>query len=59
VAPDDAAAFTEAIRELVSDPERARRLGALGRAWVERNASPAAVGAAYDELVRSLARTRP
>jgi colanic acid biosynthesis glycosyl transferase WcaI len=59
VAPDDAAAFTEAIRELVSNPERARRLGALGRAWVERNASPAAVGAAYDELVRSLARTRP
>jgi colanic acid biosynthesis glycosyl transferase WcaI len=59
VAPEDAAAFTEAIRDLVADPERAQRLGALGRVWVEQNASPAAVGATYDRLVRSLARTRP
>ena len=29
--------------------------GRLGRAWVEENASPAAVGAAYDELLRSCA----
>jgi colanic acid biosynthesis glycosyl transferase WcaI len=55
VAPDDPAAFTDAIRSLVVDPARALRLGALGRVWVEREASPAAVGAAYDELVRSLA----
>jgi colanic acid biosynthesis glycosyl transferase WcaI len=59
VAPDDAVAFTEAIRSLVSDPEHAGRLGANGRTWVEQNASPGAVGAAYDQLVRSLARTRP
>jgi colanic acid biosynthesis glycosyl transferase WcaI len=59
VAPDDPAAFTEAIRALVADPEHARRLGANGRAWVEQNASPAAVGSAYDQLVRSLARTGP
>jgi hypothetical protein len=39
----------------VADPERAMRLGALGRAWVEREASPAAVGVAYDDLLRSLA----
>jgi colanic acid biosynthesis glycosyl transferase WcaI len=55
VAPDDAAAFTDAIRSLVADPVRARQLGALGRAWVEREASPAAVGVSYDELLRSLA----
>jgi colanic acid biosynthesis glycosyl transferase WcaI len=55
VPPDDAAAFTDAIGSLVADPERAMRLGALGRAWVEREASPAAVGVAYDELLRSLA----
>ena len=54
VAPDDAASFTDAVRSLVADPERATRLGALGRAWVEREASPAAVGVAYDELLRSL-----
>ena len=54
VAPDDAAAFTEAIRSMVAEPEWARRLGAAGRDWVERNASPAAVGAAYDELLRSV-----
>jgi colanic acid biosynthesis glycosyl transferase WcaI len=55
VAPDDAAAFTEAIRALVADPALAKRLGALGRAWVEAEASPAAVGVAYDELLASLA----
>jgi colanic acid biosynthesis glycosyl transferase WcaI len=55
VPPDDAAAFTDAIASLVAEPERAMRLGALGRAWVEREASPAAVGVAYDDLLRSLA----
>jgi colanic acid biosynthesis glycosyl transferase WcaI len=58
VDPDDAAAFTAAIRSLVDDPERGRRLGALGRAWVQDNASPGAVGAAYDRLLRSVMRTR-
>ena len=58
VAPDDAAAFTEAIRTMVADPERGQRLGTLGRAWVEANASPAAVGAAYDQLLRSLIPNR-
>ena len=54
VEPDDPGAFTDAIRSLVADPQRALRLGALGRAWVEREASPAAVGVAYDDLLRSL-----
>ena len=55
VPPDDAPAFIEAIRSIIEDPDRASRLGVLGRAWVEREASPAAVGAAYDTLLRSLA----
>ena len=54
VPPDDAPAFIEAIRSMVGDPGRAGLLGALGREWVEREASPAAVGAAYDDLLRSL-----
>lgn len=54
VDPEDAEAFTAAIRSLVDDRERGRRLGALGRAWVEDNASPAAVGVAYDRLLRTL-----
>ena len=54
VAPDDAAAFTAAIRSLVDDPELARRLGDHGRSWVEVHASPSAVGAAYDDLLRAL-----
>ena len=53
VPPDDAPAFIEAIRSMVGDPGRAGLLGALGREWVEREASPAAVGAAYDDLLRS------
>jgi colanic acid biosynthesis glycosyl transferase WcaI len=55
VPPDDADAFTEALRSLVADPARCRQLGALGRGWVEREASPKAVGVAYDDLLRSLA----
>ena len=54
VAPDDPEAFIDAVRELVENPSIGRGLGALGRRWVVREASPAAVGAAYDELVRSL-----
>ncbi len=55
VTPDDANAFIGAIRSLLNDPERASQLGALGRDWVVREASPRAVGVAYDDLVRSLA----
>jgi colanic acid biosynthesis glycosyl transferase WcaI len=50
VPPDDPEAFTKAVRRLVDDPEEAERLGAAGRAFVERWASPAAVAARYDEL---------
>jgi colanic acid biosynthesis glycosyl transferase WcaI len=59
VAPDDPAAFIEAVRALVADPARGRRLGALGREWVVREASPSAVGAAYHDLVLALRREGP
>jgi colanic acid biosynthesis glycosyl transferase WcaI len=55
VAPDDPAAFIDALRSLVIDPARCAEMGARGRAWVEREASPRAVGVAYDTLLRSLA----
>ena len=54
VAPDDAEAFVDAIRSTLDDPGRAMEMGARGRAWVEREASPRAVGVAYDDLLRSL-----
>jgi len=54
VPPDDAPAFTDALRSMLADPARCAQLGARGRAWVEREASPKAVGEAYDDLLGSL-----
>lgn len=54
VAPDDLDGFVDAVRRLVDDPAEAARIGAAGRAWVEREASPSAVGAAYHRLIASL-----
>ena len=54
VAPDDVDAFVTALRSVLDDRERAGALGASGRRWVVANASPAAVGAAYDRLLRGL-----
>ncbi len=51
VAPDDADALVAAIEELASDPDRCRRLGEVGRAWVVDHASPAAVGEAYERVL--------
>jgi colanic acid biosynthesis glycosyl transferase WcaI len=56
VAPDDPDAFVAALTTLIDDPRRAAAMGASGRAWVEREASPAAVGAAYERLLRSVCR---
>ncbi len=50
VAPDDPEAFTKAIRRLVEDRDLATEMGANGRRWVEKWASPAAVAKAYEEL---------
>lgn len=54
VAPGDLEAFVAAVRELVDDPDRRATLGASGRRWVVDHASPAAVGAAYERLFRTL-----
>jgi colanic acid biosynthesis glycosyl transferase WcaI len=58
VAPGDAAAFVAALRSLLADPARASAMGEAGRAWAVREASPAAVGVAYDRLVRAVAGRR-
>ncbi len=56
VPPDQVGPFIEALRALLADPGRATAMGAAGRRWVERTVSPAAVGQAYETLVRGLAR---
>ena len=40
----------------VGDPERASAMGAKGREWAVREASPSAVGAAYEALLRAVCR---
>ncbi len=52
VPPDDPPAFIDALRKLLADPDRRAAMGAAGRAWAEREASPSAVGDAYDRLLR-------
>ena len=54
VAPDDASAFVGGLRRLLDDPALRDQMGARGRAWVVREASPRAVGAAYDDLLAGL-----
>jgi colanic acid biosynthesis glycosyl transferase WcaI len=54
VAPDDLEAFVGAIQTLLADPSSAAAMGASGRAWAEREASPAAVGAAYERLLAAV-----
>lgn len=58
VVPDDLDAFVEALDALLDDPDGAAEMGARGRAWAVANASPAAVGAAYSELLASLSSQR-
>jgi colanic acid biosynthesis glycosyl transferase WcaI len=55
VPPDDPDAFTAAVARLVDDPGAAVEMGRRGREWVVASASPAAVAAAYEVLLRSLA----
>ena len=56
VPPEDAAAFTAAVRELADDPQRRTAAGDRARAHVEAAFSPASVAAAYEALFTELAR---
>jgi colanic acid biosynthesis glycosyl transferase WcaI len=58
VPPDDADAFTDALVSLLDGPARRAEMGASGRAFVERWASPAAVAASYEDLFLELGRPR-
>lgn len=58
VPPDDLEAFCTALEGLLADLPAASAMGEQGREWVLGAASPAAVAIAYQDLVRSLARTR-
>ncbi len=58
VAPDDPAAFVAALRDLLADPARLADMGRRGRSWVERAASPAAVGLAYEQLFSEVSARR-
>ena len=54
VEPEDQDAFCLALDEMLSDPAALARMGADGRAFVEGWVSPAAVGAAYEQLFEQL-----
>ena len=56
VPPEDAVAFTSAVRELADDPDRRTAAGERARAHVEAAFSPASVAAAYEALFTELAR---
>jgi colanic acid biosynthesis glycosyl transferase WcaI len=54
VPPDDPSTFSAALTALLDDPVRARAMGAAGRAFVERWASPAVVAGRYEALFEEL-----
>lgn len=56
VPPDDAEAFTAAVRDLVADLDRAREQGRAARAHVETEASPRSVAEAYVASMESVGR---
>ena len=58
VPPDDPDAFTHALATLLDDQARSRAMGAAGRAFVERWASPAAVAERYEALFDELVARR-
>jgi colanic acid biosynthesis glycosyl transferase WcaI len=59
VLPDDATAFVEALNAMLTRTDRGLSMGLAGRAWVEREASPEAVGVAYHHLIEQLTRRAP
>ena len=54
VPPDDPRAFAAALGELIDNSDRADNMGASGRLFVERWASPAAVAESYENLFAEL-----
>lgn len=54
VDPDDPLAFSDALRSMLDNPVGLQQMGASGRTWVVREASPSAVGAAYGALIAEL-----
>jgi colanic acid biosynthesis glycosyl transferase WcaI len=54
VAPEDSEAFTKAVRSLYEQRDQLDAMGAGGRAFVERWASPAAVAKQYADLFAEL-----
>ena len=58
VPPGDAGALETALHTILGDPTRAAAMGVAGREWAEREASPAAVGDAYDQLLRGVVAGR-
>lgn len=58
VAPENPTAFRAALAELLDDRERSDRMGASGRVFVERWASPAAVAESYENLFAELINRR-
>jgi colanic acid biosynthesis glycosyl transferase WcaI len=59
VEPEDAAAFTAALVDLLDHPQRAEAMGASGRRFVESWASPAMVARAYEALFEELRDKHP
>ncbi|MEO7398680.1 MAG: glycosyltransferase family 4 protein [Ilumatobacteraceae bacterium] len=55
VPPDDPGLFIAALRVMLADDAGRATMGANGRAWAERAASPAAIAEAYVELFREVA----
>jgi colanic acid biosynthesis glycosyl transferase WcaI len=58
VPPDDPDAFSAALLTLLDGRDQRAEMGASGRAFVERWASPGAVAASYEDLFLELARPR-
>src|SRR5207247_3401884 len=57
--PGDAAQLAEAVQALASDPERARRLGDCGRAYVVEHFNRAKIAASLRRLLDECSRERP
>jgi colanic acid biosynthesis glycosyl transferase WcaI len=58
VPPRDPEALASAIRELVGDPERRRRLGARGRAYVDASETREALAERFADSIEALVRER-